>query len=328
MSVSPSVGRRRPGEFIITNQARQAESLAILRAGAAAGQPLADTGPINPQATAQVTVNLSSPGRYSLATAAVAAAQIGRLAGARRTTALQPSPAPGAHAARPSGVTRRRRCSVAATAVHASAVSGRRPLRPRVRPRTRPPTPGRAAATAVAACAILACVQATQVRRRRAATTDATAATATRRSPSDLYALIVYLHKNCNADLFEAVGALELSLTQIKLLHHLEDQPRELSLKEAAEVVHVSLPAASRMVDDLVRRGFAQRREDDDDRRMKRVCLTDGGRTAIRRLNAARLTGLEQFTRELDRPPSGNRSHRRSSSCSSATTSPPAARRA
>ena len=115
----------------------------------------------------------------------------------------------------------------------------------------------------------------------------------------DLYALIVFLHKNCNADLFEAVGALELSLSQIKLLHHLEDQPRELSLKEAAELVHVSMPGASRMVDDLVRRGFAQRREDEDDRRMKRVCLTDGGRTAIRRLNAARLSGLEQFASHL-----------------------------
>lgn len=115
----------------------------------------------------------------------------------------------------------------------------------------------------------------------------------------DLYALIVFLHKNCNSDLFEAVGAIDLSLSQIKLLHALEDQPRELSLKEAAEVVHVSMPAASRMVDDLVRRGFAQRREDDDDRRMKRVCLTDGGRTAIRRLNAARLSGLDQFTHTL-----------------------------
>jgi DNA-binding MarR family transcriptional regulator len=116
---------------------------------------------------------------------------------------------------------------------------------------------------------------------------------------TDLYALIVFVHKNCNADLFEAVGTLDLSLSQIKLLHHLEDQPRELSLKEAAEVVHVSMPAASRMVDDLVRRGFAQRREDEDDRRMKRVCLTDGGRTAIRRLNAARLHGLQQFTHTL-----------------------------
>lgn len=69
VSVSPSSVGAGPVDFIITNQATQAESLAILRAGAAAGQSLANTGPINPQATAQVTVNFSSPGRYSLATA-------------------------------------------------------------------------------------------------------------------------------------------------------------------------------------------------------------------------------------------------------------------
>lgn len=116
---------------------------------------------------------------------------------------------------------------------------------------------------------------------------------------ADLYALVVFLHKNCNSDLFEAIGALELTLTQIKLLHYLEAQPRELTLKQAAELVHVSLPAASRLVDDLVRRGFAQRREDEEDRRMKRVCLTDEGRMVSRRLNAARLSGLSQFTETL-----------------------------
>ncbi len=116
----------------------------------------------------------------------------------------------------------------------------------------------------------------------------------------DLYALVVFLHKNCNADLFEAVGALELSLTQIKLLHHLEDQDRELTLKEAADLVLISLPAASRTVDDLVRRGFVLRHEDAEDRRMKRISLTDQGRAVIRRLNAARLSGLEQFTQTLN----------------------------
>jgi len=115
----------------------------------------------------------------------------------------------------------------------------------------------------------------------------------------DLYALVVFLHKNCNSDLFEAVGALELTLTQIKLLHHLEDQERELTLKQAADLVLISLPAASRTVDDLVRRGFVQRHEDAEDRRMKRVSLTDSGRAVIRRLNAARLSGLEQFTETL-----------------------------
>ncbi len=116
----------------------------------------------------------------------------------------------------------------------------------------------------------------------------------------DLYALVSFLHKHCNSDLFEAVGALELTLTQIKLLHHLEEAAQPLTLKEGAELVKVSLPAASRTVDDLVRRGFAERHEDSEDRRMKRVSLTDKGRQVIRRLNAARLSGLQQFTDNLN----------------------------
>ena len=73
----------------------------------------------------------------------------------------------------------------------------------------------------------------------------------------------------------------------------------ELTLKEAAESVHVSLPAASRMVDDLVRRGFVVRNEDAEDRRMKRVRLTGDGGAVIRRLNAARLIGFESFAQTL-----------------------------
>jgi DNA-binding MarR family transcriptional regulator len=115
----------------------------------------------------------------------------------------------------------------------------------------------------------------------------------------ELYALIVFLNKHCNSDLFEAMGALELSMTQIKLLHHLEDADRELTLKEAAELVLISLPAASRTVDDLVRRGFVMRHEDAEDRRCKRVSPTEAGRSVVRRLNAARLIGLEAFVMTL-----------------------------
>ena len=150
--------------------------------------------------------------------------------------------------------------------------------------------------------AILACVQA--INRAGAPLPSApeglpTPPTLPAELATDLYALIVYLHKNCNNDLFEAVGALELTLTQIKLLHHLDARDNELTLKEAAELVLVSLPAASRTVDDLVRRGFVERHEDLEDRRMKRVRPTEAGRAVIRRLNAARLSGLQQFTETL-----------------------------
>ncbi len=92
---------------------------------------------------------------------------------------------------------------------------------------------------------------------------------------------------------------LELTITQIKLLHQLEGAAGELTLKQAAELVVISLPAASRTIDDLVRRGFVERHEDEDDRRMKRVSVTDRGRHVIRKLNAARLSGLEQFAQTL-----------------------------
>ncbi len=116
----------------------------------------------------------------------------------------------------------------------------------------------------------------------------------------DLYALLVFLNKSCSADLFEAMGLLELSMTQLKLLHQLDLAGRALTLKQAAESVLLSLPAASRTVDDLVRRGILERHEDLEDRRMKRVTLTSEGRGVIRTVNEARLTGLEQFTTTLD----------------------------
>jgi DNA-binding MarR family transcriptional regulator len=131
------------------------------------------------------------------------------------------------------------------------------------------------------------------------ANTQIPSESASARLAHDLYALIVHLHKTCNSALFEAVGALDLTLTQIKLLHHLEEATNPLTLKEGAELVKVSLPAASRTVDDLVRRGFAERHEDLEDRRMKRVSITASGRAVIRRLNAARLSGLQEFTEHL-----------------------------
>jgi DNA-binding MarR family transcriptional regulator len=129
--------------------------------------------------------------------------------------------------------------------------------------------------------------------------TSSSAEASTNELATDLYALMVFMRKHCNADLFDAMGVLELSITQIKLLHHLEGDGPELTLKQVAERVPISLPAVSRTVDDLVRRGMVHRHEDDEDRRMKRISLTDEGRTVIRKLNAAQMSGVEQFTNDL-----------------------------
>ena len=71
--------------FIVTNQAARAESLAIQRKGG--GSSIANTGPINPQGTAQVTVNLGR-GVYTVATASTAPP---RLRARRRAQSIRPT---------------------------------------------------------------------------------------------------------------------------------------------------------------------------------------------------------------------------------------------
>ena len=48
-----------------------------------------------------------------------------------------------------------------------------------------------------------------------------------------------------------------------------------------------------------MRRGLLERREDEDDRRVKRLTITPAGREAIARIDALRLRGLEQYAATL-----------------------------
>ena len=89
----------------------------------------------------------------------------------------------------------------------------------------------------------------------------------------------------------------DLTLSQLKTLSLLSELPpaSPLSLKDVAERLGISLPAASRAVDPLVRRGLVVRREDDADRRIKRVSTTADGDALIQRLMAARVTALTEL---------------------------------
>jgi hypothetical protein len=65
VSVSPSSVGAGPVNFIVTNQSAKTQTLSIQNS--TSGKALADTGPINPQGTAEVTVDFD-PGDYSVAT--------------------------------------------------------------------------------------------------------------------------------------------------------------------------------------------------------------------------------------------------------------------
>jgi DNA-binding MarR family transcriptional regulator len=90
---------------------------------------------------------------------------------------------------------------------------------------------------------------------------------------------------------------LDLTLTQVKALTALS--AGELTVKDLAERLGLSLPGASRAVDALVDRGLLGRREDASDRRMKRLCCTAAGHDALTRLDEARLAGVATFTATL-----------------------------
>lgn len=87
VSLSPASVGAGPVTLIVTNQASGAESLTVLPGGSSAAQPLATTGPISPQGTAQVTVNLNSPGNYSVAVSPSSSTE----AAAATPTGIQPA---------------------------------------------------------------------------------------------------------------------------------------------------------------------------------------------------------------------------------------------
>jgi len=99
--------------------------------------------------------------------------------------------------------------------------------------------------------------------------------------------------------LYAMLADADLSMTQLKMLHVLVECQTEVSVKEIAEQLSMSLPNASRTVDGLLQRGLVERREDEHDRRVKRVGPTQAARDLIDRVDTARLQGIEAWAEDL-----------------------------
>lgn len=100
-------------------------------------------------------------------------------------------------------------------------------------------------------------------------------------------------------DLINLAHDFELSFSQMKALHHLALEPHAISVKELGEGLGLSLAAMSRAADELVQRGLVNRTEDQTDRRIKRLCLTDEGRALVQKMREVRMAGFEQFVATL-----------------------------
>jgi len=113
----------------------------------------------------------------------------------------------------------------------------------------------------------------------------------------DLLALWRHATSAATVGAYAIFEELDLSLTQVKALIALSHG--ELSVKELAERLGLSMPGASRAADALVARALVDRREDPADRRQKRLRCSDAGGEALRRLDEARLAGLAAFAATL-----------------------------
>ncbi|MDX6534580.1 MAG: hypothetical protein QOF68_2324 [Gaiellales bacterium] len=116
---------------------------------------------------------------------------------------------------------------------------------------------------------------------------------------AELLALWHHLMKGQSHRMFALLDELDLAMSHVKALQVLAECSCELSVKEVSEELGLSLPGGSRTVDALLRRGYLERREDERDRRMKRIGITPAGRDVARRIVGARLEGLEEYTSAL-----------------------------
>jgi DNA-binding MarR family transcriptional regulator len=115
-----------------------------------------------------------------------------------------------------------------------------------------------------------------------------------------LFALFTHLMRTARSDQLVMVAELDLTHSQCKMLGLLgQDESAELSLKDLSCGIGISLPAVSRGIENLLQRGYVERREDSEDRRMKRVRITAAGREIHQAMYGAKYDGIREFAATL-----------------------------
>jgi DNA-binding MarR family transcriptional regulator len=99
---------------------------------------------------------------------------------------------------------------------------------------------------------------------------------------------------------FATMAAHDLSISQVRILHLLFWKEHEPAQVEIAEEIALSVAAAGRAIDTLVRAGLVERRADPDDRRVKRVVLTTTGRALVDEMAEGRRADFRDFVDQLD----------------------------
>jgi len=117
-----------------------------------------------------------------------------------------------------------------------------------------------------------------------------------------LSALLRHLFLYDRGNMLQVIEESGLSMTQTKALLELGGlgeaaQPCQVS--DLAETFGVSVPSMSRAVECLVKGRLATRVEDPEDRRVRRVEITEKGKKLVETLVVVRQAGMESFAASL-----------------------------
>jgi DNA-binding MarR family transcriptional regulator len=96
-----------------------------------------------------------------------------------------------------------------------------------------------------------------------------------------LVGFLSHLKKSGETHILGVAAGLDLSFSQLRALFVLADCQEELAVHELAERLALSMATAGRAVQALVRAELVTRREDEQDRRVKRIRLSEHGRAFV-----------------------------------------------
>ena len=115
-----------------------------------------------------------------------------------------------------------------------------------------------------------------------------------------LLGAIVPIIKDGQTSVVSAMAGFDLTFSQFRILFVLDSEGSDLAVNELAERISLSLPAAGRAVDSMVKMALVSRREDNTDRRVKRIALTAAGSEALEQIGNARRQATERFVKKLN----------------------------
>lgn len=106
---------------------------------------------------------------------------------------------------------------------------------------------------------------------------------------------VTHLKKLGEAGAIQVAAGLDMSFSQLCSLFILDTADHNLALHELAERLGLSVAATGRAIDVLVKEGLVSRREDEHDRRVKRIHIEEPGAQLILKLSEAHQEGLRKF---------------------------------